>query len=161
MKLDSIISEDFTLREFVKSQTASRKNIDNTPTEEHLDNAVVLFNMVAQPVRDHFGPTLITSGYRSPELNEAIGGSDTSQHCFGQAVDLEVLGVSTIDVARWIDRNLEYDQLILEFYTRGEINSGWVHVSYVPEVAGENRNENLTAAVDSDGRVTYMMGLNA
>lgn len=161
MKLDSIVSEDFTLREFLKSQTATRKNIDNTPTEEHLGNAVVLFNMVAQPVRDHFGPTIITSGYRSPELNEAIGGSESSQHMLGQAVDLEVIGVSTIDVARWIDANLEYDQLILEFYTRGQINSGWVHVSYVPGVAGENRNENLTAALESDGRVNYMLGLNA
>ena len=161
MDLEMKLSQNFTLREFLKSQTASRKNIDNTPTEEHLDNAVILFNNVAQPVRDHFGPTIITSGYRSPALNEAIDGSDTSQHCSGQAVDLEAIGTSTIDVARWIDRNLEYDQLILEFYTRGQINSGWVHVSYVPEVVGENRNENLTAALDTDGRVTYMMGLNA
>mgnify|MGYP006428293673 FL=1 len=161
MDLEMKLSQNFTLREFLKSQTASRKNIDNTPTEKHLDNAVILFNNVAQPVRDHFGPTIITSGYRSPALNEAIDGSENSQHCFGQAVDLEAIGTPTIDVARWIDRNLEYDQLILEFYTRGEINSGWVHVSYIPEVEGENRNQNLTAALDTDGYVTYMLGLNA
>ena len=161
MDLEMKLSQNFTLREYLKSQTASRKNIDNTPTEEHLDNAVILFNNVAQPVRDHFGPTIITSGYRSPALNEAIDGSENSQHCFGMAVDLEAIGTPTIDVARWIDANLEYDQLILEFYTRGQINSGWVHVSYVPGVEGENRNENLTAAVDSDGAVTYMLGLNA
>ena len=161
MYLEMKLSQNFTLREFLKSRTASRRNIDNTPTDLHLSNAIVLFQNVVQPVRDHFGPTIITSGYRSPELNEAIGGSDTSQHRIGMAVDLEVPSVPTIDVARWIDYNLQYDQLILEFYTRGKINSGWVHVSYVPEPEDANRNENLTAALDSDGNVTYMLGLNA
>lgn len=161
MNLESKMSANFTLREFLKSQTATRKNIDNYPTEEHLDNGVILFANVAQPVRDHFGPTIITSGYRSPKLNRAIGGSENSQHCLGQAVDLEVPGVSTFDVARWIDQNLEYDQLILELYTPGDTNSGWVHVSYVPEVERSNRNENLTAALDSNGSVIYMPGLNA
>jgi hypothetical protein len=112
---------------------------------------------VVQPVRDHFGPTIITSGYRSPALNEAIGGSSTSQHSKGEAVDLEVLGVSTAEVCEWIAANTNFDQLILEFYTPGDTNSGWVHVSYVKD--GENRGETLTAS-KIDGVTEYAYGLN-
>lgn len=151
------LSQDFSLREFTKSQTASRKGIDNSPSDEHLDNAVALFENVVQPVRNHFGPTIITSGYRSPALNEAIGGSATSQHSKGEAVDLEVIGVSTAEVAEWIAENTNFDQLILEFYTPGDTNSGWVHVSYVK--SGKNRNETLTAS-KVDGRTQYAFGLN-
>jgi len=151
------LSENFTLREFTKSQTASRKGIDNTPSEQHLEAAQALFENVAQPVRDYFGPTIITSGYRSPALNEAIGGSATTQHSKGEAVDLEVPGVATAEVAEWISKNLVYDQLILEFYTPGDTNSGWVHVSFKSD--GSNRQENLTATRDSSG-VNYSYGLN-
>lgn len=151
------LSENFTLREFTKSQTASRRGIDNTPSDEHLDNALALFENVVQPVRDYFGPTIITSGYRSPELNQAIGGSPTSQHSVGQAADLEVLGVSTAAVCEWIAENVEFDQLILEFYTPGQTNSGWVHVSYVKD--GVNRKETLTAT-KVNGRTQYSYGLN-
>jgi hypothetical protein len=151
------LSENFTLAEYTKSQTASRKGIDNTPGDEHLESARALFENVAQKVRDHFGPTIITSGYRSPALNEAIGGSPTSQHSKGEAVDLEVPGVATAEVAQWISDNLDYDQLILEFYTPGETNSGWVHVSYKAD--GSNRKEDLTAA-RVDGKTQYSHGLN-
>jgi hypothetical protein len=151
------LSQNFTLREYTKSQTASRKGIDNTPSEQHLEAARALFENVAQPVRDHFGTTIITSGYRSPALNAAIGGSATSQHSKGEAVDLEVPGVSTAEVAEWISENLVYDQLILEFYTPGDTNSGWVHVSFKAD--GSNRHENLTATRDSNG-VHYSYGLN-
>jgi len=151
------LSENFTLAEYTKSQTASRKGIDNTPGEEHLEAAKALFENVVQKVRDHFGPTIITSGYRSPALNEAIGGSATSQHSKGEAADLEVPGVATAEVAQWISDNLDYDQLILEFYTPGETNSGWVHVSYKAD--GSNRNEDLTAA-RVDGKTQYSYGLN-
>ena len=151
------LSENFTLAEYTKSQTASRKGIDNTPGDEHLEAAKALFENVAQKVRNHFGPTIITSGYRSPALNEAIGGSPTSQHSKGEAVDLEVPGVATAEVAQWISDNLDYDQLILEFYTPGETNSGWVHVSYKAD--GSNRNEDLTAA-RVDGKTQYSHGLN-
>jgi hypothetical protein len=151
------LSENFTLAEYTKSQTASRKGIDNTPGDEHLESARALFENVAQKVRDHFGPTIITSGYRSPALNEAIGGSATSQHSKGEAADLEVPGVATAEVAQWISDNLDYDQLILEFYTPGETNSGWVHVSYKAD--GSNRNQNLTAA-KVNGKTEYSHGLN-
>jgi hypothetical protein len=151
------LSENFTLAEYTKSQTASRKGIDNTPGEEHLAAAKELFETVVQKVREHFGPTIITSGYRSPALNEAIGGSATSQHSKGEAADLEVPGVATAEVAQWISDNLDYDQLILEFYTPGETNSGWVHVSYKAD--GSNRNQDLTAA-KVNGKTEYSHGLN-
>lgn len=151
------LSENFSLSEFTKSQTASRKGIDNTPEDKHLDAAKALFENVAQPIRDHFGPTIITSGYRSPELNAEIGGSATSQHSKGEAVDLEVLGVPTAEVAQWISDNLVYDQLILEFYVPEETNSGWVHVSYKAE--GSNRNQDLTAS-KVNGQTQYANGLN-
>lgn len=151
------LSENFTLAEYTKSQTASRKGIDNTPGEEHLAAAKELFENVVQKVRDHFGPTVITSGYRSPALNEAIGGSATSQHSKGEAADLEVPGVATAEVVQWISDNLDYDQLILEFYTPGETNSGWVHVSYKAD--GSNRNQDLTAA-KVNGKTEYSHGLN-
>jgi hypothetical protein len=151
------LSANFTLREFIKSGTASRRGIDNTPSQEHLDNALALFENVVQPVRDHFGPTILTSGYRSYALNSAIGGSPRSQHSHGQAVDLEVLGVSTAEVCEWIASNTNFDQLILEFYTPGDTNSGWVHVSYVKD--GENRGETLTAT-KVNGVTEYAYGLN-
>jgi hypothetical protein len=151
------LSENFSLSEYTKSQTASRKGINNTPGDEHLEAAKALFENVAQKVRDHFGPTIITSGYRSPALNEAIGGSATSQHSKGEAVDLEVLGVPTAEVAQWISDNLDYDQLILEFFVPGETNSGWVHVSYKAD--GSNRNQDLTASKVND-QTQYAHGLN-
>src|SRR6056297_1484256 len=157
MDLNMKLSNNFTLREFVKSQTASRKGIDNSPSQEHLDNAIALFENVVQPVRENFGPTIITSGYRSDALNAAIGGSTTSQHSKGQAADLEVPGVSTAEVCEWIAANTDFDQLILEFYTPGDTNSGWVHVSYKAD--GSNRNQTLTAA-KVNGKTEYSHGLN-
>jgi zinc D-Ala-D-Ala carboxypeptidase len=151
------LSKNFTLTEFTKSQTALRLGIDNTPSEEHLAAAKLLFENVVQPVRDHFGPTVINSGYRGPALNEAIGGAATSQHCRGEAVDIECPGVPNHKVAEWIQNNLEYDQLILEFYTQGIPDSGWVHVSYIPE---GNRKQSLTA-VKQDGKTVYLQGLIA
>lgn len=146
------------MAEFTKSQTAERKGIDNTPQGEHLDAAKALFENVVQHVRDHFGPTVINSGYRSPELNEAVGGSSTSQHCKGEAVDIEVPGVPNADLAVWIRDNLEFDQLILEFYTSGIPDSGWVHVSYKDD--GSNRKSVLTA-MREDGKTNYYEGLYA
>ena len=152
------LSENFTMAEFTKSQTAERRGIDNTPEGEHLDAAVALFENVVQKVRDHFGPTVINSGYRSPELNEAVGGSSRSQHCKGEAADIEVPGVPNAELAEWIRDNLEFDQLILEFYTPGIPDSGWVHVSYLAD--GENRGECLTAT-RIDGKTEYSVGINA
>ena len=102
------LSENFTVSEFTKSQTASRLGIDNMPTDQHLENAKRLFENVVQRVRDHFGTTVINSGYRGAALNKAVGGASTSQHCNGEAADIEVPGVANYDVAKWIEvaRNL-------------------------------------------------------
>ena len=151
------LSENFTVAEYIKSQTATRHGIDNSLSEEHLQNAKKLFANVVQPIREKFGITLITSGYRSPDLNAKIGGSSKSQHCKGQAVDLECLKESNADVAMWIENNLDFDQLILEFYTPGEPSSGWIHVSYNED--GKNRKSVLTAS-KINRKTVYTNGLN-
>ena len=151
------LSKNFTLTEFTKSQTALRMGIDNTPDSEHLGNATELFRNVVQKVRDKFGPTVINSGYRGPELNKAIGGSATSQHCKGEAVDIECPGTPNYDVAKFIEDELDFDQLILEFYTPGIPDSGWVHVSYKSE---GNRKSVLTA-MKENGKTVYKPGLIA
>ena len=152
------LSKNFTMAEFIKSDTANRLNIDNTPEGEHLEAAKELFENVVQKVRDHFGPTVLNSGYRSPDLNEAVRGSKTSQHCKGEAADIEVPGVANADVANWIVDNLDFDQVILEFYTPGIPDSGWVHVSYKAD--GTNRKSILTAS-RIDGKTVYTNGINA
>ena len=151
------LSENFTLQEFTKSQTAIRKGLDNTSAEAHIENAKELFANVVQKVRDNFGVTIINSGYRGPDLNYAIGGSNTSQHTRGQAVDIECPGTPNYDVAKWVEDNLEFDQLILEFYTPGIPDSGWVHVSYKTE---DNRKQCLTA-MKENGKTIYKPGLVA
>ena len=150
------LSENFTLQEFTKSQTALRQGIDNTPGEEHLENAKALFTNVVQPVRDNFGVTVINSGYRGPQLNEAVGGSSRSQHCKGEAVDIECPGTPNYDVASWIESNLDFDQLILEFYDGKDPHSGWVHCSYKKD--GSNRKSTLTA-LRVNGKTQYKKGL--
>jgi len=152
------LSANFTLQEFTKSQTALRLGIDNEPEGEHLGAAIALFENVVQPVRENFGPTVINSGYRGPALNEAVGGSAKSQHCKGQAADIECPGVPNADIAQWIVDNLDFDQVILEFYTPGIPDSGWVHVSYRAD--GENRKSILTA-MKEDGKTVYKTGLIA
>jgi hypothetical protein len=126
------LSAHFYLHEFTDSQTASRRMIDNTPGAAEIAALRLLCEHILEPVRTHYNrPVRISSGYRSPELNRAIGGSsNTSQHMKGQAADFEVLGQSNPDVCFWIRDNLQFDQLILEFYTPGQISSGWVHCSY-------------------------------
>ena len=149
------LSNNFTLKEFTKSMTATRLGIDNTPEGEHLEAAKALFENVVQPVREHFGITRINSGYRGPELNEAVRGSTRSQHCTGEAVDIECDKADNLEVAQWIRDNLEFDQFISEFYEEGDPSSGWVHVSYKNE---DNRKACLTAQ-RVDGKVQYSVGL--
>ena len=149
------LSQNFTIQEYIKSQTALRQGIDNTPTEEHMGNATALFRNVVQKVRDQFGVTVINSGYRGEALNKAVGGSSKSQHCKGEAVDIECPGTSNYDVAKWIEDNLDFDQLILEFITLGIPDSGWVHVSYKSE---GNRKQSLTA-MKENGKTVYKPGL--
>lgn len=125
------LSQNFTLGEFTRSQTAIRRGIRNVPTAEHVRNMELLCREVLEPLRAQFRrPVVISSGFRSAALNRAIGGSATSQHSQGEAADIEIPGVDNRVVARWIRDNLVFDQLILEAYRPGVPNSGWVHVSY-------------------------------
>lgn len=151
------LSENFTLTEFTKSQTGLRLGIDNDPQGEHLENLRHLVNEIIQPVRSHYGRVMtINSGYRSPELNRAIGGAGTSQHCRGEAADIEIPGVPNYDLALYIQQHCEFDQLILEFYTPGIADSGWVHVSLRRD--GKNRKQTLTA-MRQKGKTVYRTGL--
>jgi uncharacterized protein YcbK (DUF882 family) len=126
------LSKNFYLSELTKSQTASRYGISNQPNSKQIENLKALCSNILQPVREHFGkPVIISSGYRSPLLNARIGGSRLSQHCFGQAADFEIPGLPNKEVAQWIRQNLDYDQLILEFYDGKNPNSGWIHCSYI------------------------------
>jgi zinc D-Ala-D-Ala carboxypeptidase len=126
------LSTNFTLRELVRSQTATRLNIQNIPGKNEISNLILIAQHILQPIRDHFGiPFTPTSGYRCLKLNRALNSRDTSQHIKGQAVDIEVPTVSNLELASWIRDKLKFDQLILEFYTAGDTASGWVHCSYV------------------------------
>ena len=129
------LSPHLDLSEVIRSDSAKRNGISNMPTEEHIANFMLLAEKIFEPIREHFCvPIRISSGYRSKELNAKIGGSATSQHCKGQAVDLDMdgstNGVSNADVFNYIKDNLPFDQLIWEF--GNEDNPDWVHVSYVP-----------------------------
>ena len=146
------LSENFSLQELLKSQTALRKGIDNKPAHpEIITNLQVLCEKVLQPVRDHFAkPVVINSGYRCPKLNKAVGSSSKSQHTKGEAADIEIPGVSNKELAEYIEDNLPFDQLILEFYNGVDPSSGWVHVSYVND--SDNRKQTLT--INKNGTFT-------
>ena len=148
------LSKNFALSEMVKSATAERLNVDNSPSDIHLVNLTHLAIRILQPVRDEFGVITINSGYRSPSLNAKVGGSKTSQHCNGQAADFESFSTPNPDLAKWIANNLEFDQLILEFYDGVNPNSGWVHCSY--NLMG-NRKKIMTA-LKTGGKVVYKNG---
>ena len=137
------ISEHFTEREACRSMTADRCGIDNNPPDEVATSLYLVADNILEPVRKHYGiPFPPQSWYRCLELNTQIGSKPTSQHIKGQAVDIEVPSISNLELAKWIAKNLEFDQLLLEFYKPDDPHAGWVHVSYVsPE---ENRNEILT-----------------
>ena len=146
------LTKNFSLLELTKSQTAERKGIDNTPSTEHQENLKLLCESVLQPVRDHFGKVVtISSGYRSPELCIAIGSKITSQHAKGQAADFEIFGVSNKSLADYIDSELHYDQLILEYWNESDPNSGWVHCSFSQ---GNNRKQYLRAYKEN-GKTKY------
>ena len=148
------LSKNFALSEMVKSATAERLGVDNSPSDIHLVNLTHLAIHILQPVRDQFGVITINSGYRSPSLNANVCGSKTSQHCNGQAADFESFSTPNPDLAKWIANNLEFDQLILEFYDGVNPNSGWVHCSY--NLMG-NRKKILTA-LKTGGKVVYKNG---
>ena len=134
------LSKNLTLSEAIKSQTAARLGIENTPIGDHLLNLKRTAHYIFQPCRDKFGPLALSSGYRSSDLNRAIGGASSSQHCKGQALDIDgdKTGVSNRELFHFIRENLDFDQLIWEY--GNDIEPDWVHVSYKE---GANRGEVL------------------
>ena len=145
------LSRNFSLQELIKSDTAIRKGIDNNPNADQIEKLKALCENILQPVRDHFGRVKITSGFRSIELCTAIGSSARSQHAKAEAADFECIGVDNAELFDWIKNNLEPDQLILEFYTPGEPNSGWIHCSYV----SDQPRKQFLHAYKSEGKTKY------
>ena len=144
------LSQNFSLRELTKSQTAERKGISNEPTEEHIENLKFLCTKILQPIRDEWGVVSISSGYRSQALCEAIGSKITSQHARGQAADFECYGIDNNKLFNWAIKYVPFDQAILEFYT-GDPDSGWLHKSYNED---NNRGETLRAFRENN-KVSY------
>ena len=149
------LSKNLSLAEVTKSVTAKRLGIDNTPDEWITENLRQVAINIFQPIRDHFGsPIYVSSGYRSADLNRAIGGSKRSQHVEGRALDLDADvygGCTNAQIFEYIKENLEFDQLIWEF--GDESNPDWVHVSYVYD--GPNRKRCLKACRDDQGKTYY------
>ena len=145
------MGREVSLKELLFSETATRLAIPNEPTDQILFNLQTLIQEVITPIVNHFGDIKITSGYRSPELCLKIGSSIKSQHCLGMAVDCLVLEVSNKELADWVVNNLEYDQVILEFWEKDKINSGWVHISYNKE----NNRKMYLRAYKANGRTVY------
>ncbi len=152
------LTENFSLSEMVKSETALRNDLDNTPGDAEIVNLKVLAEKVLQPIRDHYKKGIkVNSGFRHPNVNAAVGGSRTSDHCKGQAADIEIPGVANAELAEYIKNNLKFTQLILEFYTPGVPDSGWVHVSYVPD----NLKCQVMTAYKKGGKTVYEPGIIA
>ena len=145
------LTRNFTLSELIKSDTAIRRGINNNPNAEQIEKLKALCENILQPIRDHFGRVKITSGFRSVELCIAIGSSSNSQHAKAEAADFECVGVDNAELFDWIKNNLEPDQLILEFYTPGEPNSGWIHCSWV----ADQPRASFLHAYKSEGRTKY------
>ena len=152
------LSPNFSLAEMIKSDTALRLDMENEPDDDHIDNMIALCENVLQKVRDHYGKGVkVNSGFRHPDVNAKVGGSKTSDHCKGMAADIEIPGVANADLAEWIVENCEFRLVILEFYTPGVPDSGWVHVSYNPD---DNKKQVLTA-MKENGKTVYKTGLIA
>jgi len=149
------ISKHISYKEGVYSRTAERLGLDNDPNSYHLNNMKIIAENVFEPLRIHVGgPIKINSFYRGPELNKAIGGSSKSQHCKGQAIDIDDTfgNASNAEMYDWIKANLDYDQMIWEFGT--DENPNWVHISYVNK--DDNRNRCLKAYKEN-GKTKYMV----
>ena len=146
------LSPHFTLAEM----THTSVNLPNDPPQFVVQSLSLVCATLLEPVRAHFGkPVTVNSGYRAPKVNAGVGGSTTSQHVLGQAVDFEVPGVSNLDVARWVRDHLDFDQLILEARRPGDPSSGWVHASYR---GGRLRKSVLTMTMGAHGPI-YSAGL--
>ena len=152
MKLTANISLD----ELIKSQVAERKGINNNPSPMQIENLKALAVNILQPLRSQFDkPLIISSGFRCAQLNIEIGSSVHSEHCADNksaAADFEISGVDNKELAEWIRDNLEFDQLILEFYREGEPDSGWIHVSWNSD---NNRSQTLKAIKNEEGKTVY------
>jgi hypothetical protein len=147
------LSKNLSLAEVTRSESAKRNGISNMPTPEHIENFKLLAEKVFQPIREHFAvPIHISSGYRSAALNKAIGGASSSQHCSGEAIDIDMDGttITNAQVFNYIKDNLEFDQLIWEFGT--DKNPDWVHVSY--ESKGKQRKQ-ILKAYKAEGATKY------
>lgn len=145
------LSKHLALAEVIRSESAKRLGISNMPTEEHIQNLVKLANNIFEPMREHFGvPIYISSGYRSKMLNSAIGGSKTSQHSKGEAIDIDMDGtkISNRQIFDYIKDNLPFDQLIWEFGSKE--SPDWVHVSYT-----ENPRKEILKASKINGKTVY------
>ena len=147
------LSDHFSLTELTKSQTAQRLGIDNTPDDVAIGNLASMCDSILEPIRAHYGvPFSPSSAFRCKELNQAIGGSLRSAHCLGLAVDIQFPGVSNPDLARWVQANLVYDQVILECWTVP--GSGWVHI-------GDNIDDPRGQVLTYTRGKGYMNGLPA
>jgi hypothetical protein len=147
------LSKNLDLSEVTRSESAKRNGISNMPTPEHIENFKILAEKVFQPIREHFGvPIHISSGYRSKELNAKIGGSKTSDHCHGKAIDIDQDGTSITNaqVFDFIKNNLKFSQLIWEFGT--DKNPDWVHVSY----DSKNLKCQILKAIKQNGKTVYI-----
>jgi zinc D-Ala-D-Ala carboxypeptidase len=152
------LTKNFSLHELTKSETAARHDMENKPGPAEIANLTELAGKVLQPISDHFQKGVhINSGFRHPDVNAKVGGSRTSDHTRGMAADLEIPGVANAALAEWIKNNLEFTQLILEFYTPGIPDSGWVHVSYDPK----NLKKQVMTATKQNGKTVYLPGLVA
>jgi hypothetical protein len=149
------LSKNLTLAEMVRSESAKRAGINNTPTKAHLDNMIKLAKNVFQPIRDYFKvPIRISSGYRSAALNASIKGtSKNSQHSLGEAIDIDMDGTKTTnkEIFDYIKNNINFDQLIWEFGT--DDNPAWVHVSY--RTSGNQRKQ-ILKAIKRNGKTSYI-----
>lgn len=152
------LTANFTLSEMTKSETALRYGMANEPSQTEIDNLRTLCEEVLQKVRDHYGMGVkVNSGFRHPLVNAKVGGSTTSDHCKGMAADIEIPGIANAELAQWIADNCQFRQLILEFYTPGIPDSGWVHVSYDPN----DLKKQILTATKKDGKTVYLPGLVA
>jgi hypothetical protein len=148
------LSKNLALSEVTRSETAKRRGISNMPTPEHIENFKKLAENVFQPIREHFGvPIRISSGYRSKALNTAIGGSLSSQHCKGEAIDIDMDGTSITNkqIFDFVKANVNFDQMIWEFGT--DANPDWVHVSYNSDGA---QRKQILKAVKQGGATKYL-----
>lgn len=152
------LTKNFTLAEMTKSDTALRLGLENQPDEQQLAALKTLAEKVLQPVRDYYNMGVkVNSALRTLPVNRAIGSGDSSHHVRGMAADIEIPGIPNAELAEWMVENLDFTQIILEFYTPGVPDSGWVHVSYVPE----DLKKQVLTAVKRDGKTVYLPGLVA